>query len=152
MPAPSFVLFHGKRNYFFWNSLKNIMSDGEQPPFTQFSQNSDRKYDWIFLFNYDPNNEFPFTCIETDFFKGTDFPFFLINGHLCLQDRLKPRNLPKLSGSKFCVFAKVEAGNIYLNFLFFHYARYRYFHYITISFMLDVIMFMTVKSLFSLYY
>lgn len=81
-----------------------------EPPSTQSNAPSSRSYTWIFLFNYDPNNEYPFTCVNLSKFKGTDFPFDLISGHLGLEDRLKPRELMGISGQRFCLFAKVEEG------------------------------------------
>lgn len=74
---------------------------------------SQRVYLWIFLFRADPDEEQPFSCHLIDKFKGSDFPFYLISGHLSLSERLKPRKLESLTDAKHCIFAKVEDG-IYL--------------------------------------
>ena len=84
------------------------MSDDDQPPpSTQVSTQSRRSYAWIFLFKYDPNSEFPFSCVSIKKLKGNDFPHHVISGHLGLGDRQKVR---QLAGSKQCIFAKVEEG------------------------------------------
>lgn len=84
------------------------MSD--PPPETQRNKQTCRTYLWVFLFHYDPDNEFPFSSVLLHHFKGTDFPFEVITGHLGLDDRLKPRNLSRLPGPKYCIFAKAEDG------------------------------------------
>lgn len=86
------------------------MSGIESPPLTQQSSGSQRIYSWVFLFEININNENPFICLSLDHFRNTDFPFELINGHMGLSDRLKPRNLSGLPGSKYYIFAKVEQG------------------------------------------
>lgn len=88
------------------------MADDEAPP-TQVGKESGRKYQWVFLFNFDPDNETPFSWVSLDHFNGTDFPFNLISGHLGLEDRLKPRGLPGLAQSKYGIFAKVETGQFW---------------------------------------
>ena len=82
----------------------------EPPDATQPGSSSKRVYLWAILFHYDANNEHPFCSVSLDHFKGTSFPFDLINGHLGLDDRLKAREIPKLPGAKYCLFAKVEKG------------------------------------------
>lgn len=89
------------------------MSDVEPPPQTQSTAVSNRVYNWVFLFNFDLDNEFPFTCVLLEHLKrGPDFPFHLISGHLGLADRLKPREFSGLQGGKYCVFSKIELGKI----------------------------------------
>ena len=82
----------------------------EVPEGTQVGSTSSRTYLWAILFHYDANNEHPFSTVSLDHFKGTNFPFYLINGHLGLEERLKPRELSRLPGHKYCLFAKVEKG------------------------------------------
>lgn len=85
------------------------MSALEAPPLTQSSDISRRIYSGVFLFHHDPDDEFPFSSVNLDQFKGTDFPFELINGHLGMNDRLKPRILSRITG-KNSIFAKIESG------------------------------------------
>lgn len=87
------------------------MESPAPPPPTQAAQHSCRRYLWVFLFNHDPNEEFPFSSVPIDQFDGTDFPHGLIKGHLGLEDRIKPRELYR--GVKHCIFAKVEEGRGY---------------------------------------
>lgn len=82
----------------------------ETPPLTQVTAGSQRNYLWIILFTFDVDTEFPFICLSLDHFKGTDFPWHLISGHLGPSDRMKPRLLTGLPGQKYTLFAKVEAG------------------------------------------
>ena len=90
------------------------MSDVDLPPPTQSSALSHRTYLWVILFNFDPDNEEPFSVVSLHHFKGSDFPFNLITGHLGSEDRQKPRNLSTLSGAKYCIFAKIEEGKKYI--------------------------------------
>lgn len=82
----------------------------EAPEATQSSSKSSRTYSWAILFHYDANNEFPFSTVSLDHFKGTNFPFQLMTGHLSLEERLKPREFSRLPGTKYAIFAKVENG------------------------------------------
>ena len=91
------------------------MSEEDEPSPTQMGSNSSRRYSWCIVFHYDVNDEFPFSVIKLEKFKGTDFPFDLITGHLGLADRLKPRNLPKFRGQIHCIFAKVEKGKFFIS-------------------------------------
>ena len=86
-------------------------SDTREPA-TQDQCQSHQKYVSVFLFHYDLNTEKPFNSVSLDNFEGTDFPFHLIKGHLSLADRLKPRELSRLPGSKYCVFTKCEKGSL----------------------------------------
>lgn len=89
------------------------MSDEDTPPLTQSSASSNRKYLWVILFRFDPDNEAPFIVASLDHFKGSDFPFHLISGHFGMEDRLKPRYLSSLPDRKLCVFAKIEEGSFF---------------------------------------
>lgn len=82
----------------------------ETPPQTQLTSGSQRKYLWIILFTFDVDVEAPFICLSLDHFQGTDFPWYLISGHLGQSDRMKPRLLSRLPGPKYTVFAKIESG------------------------------------------
>ena len=103
------------------------MSDNERdpleepPPATQVSNPSDRNYVNVFLFKYDVDTEHPFSCYSLDYFKGSDFPFEVINSHMDLTDRLKPRQLSSLPGSKYCLFAKCEQGIFTIVVMHFHF-------------------------------
>lgn len=93
------------------NILLMIMSEVDEPhPRSQ----SQRDYLWAFLFCVDPNEERPFSSVLLKNFLGSDFPFNLISGHLSLSDRLQPRKLSKLPGSKYCLFAKIEDGKFWI--------------------------------------
>lgn len=82
----------------------------QQPVSTQISGQSVRSYSCCILFHFDVNDEFPFTSLPLDQFKGSDFPFNLITGHLGLGDRMQPRNFSRLPGHRYCLFAKLEEG------------------------------------------
>lgn len=82
----------------------------ESPQATQLDNSTNRTYVSVFLFNYDLDSETPFSWVYLNQFEGSDFPFNLINGRLSLDERLKPREMSKLPGSKYCVFAKCEEG------------------------------------------
>ena len=86
------------------------MSTQDEPPATQTESESKRKYDWVFLFHFDTDDDTPFQCVPLQKFEGSDFPFNVINGHMSLGDRLRPRDLCIFPGEKFCIFAKIETG------------------------------------------
>ena len=89
----------------------------EPPPSTQVSQPSNRNYAAVLLFTYDIDNDQPFISVPLNHFEGSDFPLDVINGHMGLSDRLKPRQLSGLPGSKYCIFAKCEEGTFFcINF------------------------------------
>ena len=96
----------------------------ETPPQTQITSGSQRNYLWIILFAFDVDNESPFTCLSLDHFKGTDFPWHLISGHLGPSDRMKPRQLSALPGPKYAVFAKVESGKVKIYFVLYFAGNY----------------------------
>lgn len=107
--------FDEKKNHYlnslFFLRLCFIMAaESEHPPSTQVLNPSIRSYVAVFLFNYELDNQHPFSSVSLDNFEGTDFPFNLINGHMGLADRLKARTLSRLPGSKYCIFAKCEEG------------------------------------------
>lgn len=91
----------------------------EEPPATQVSNPSSRKYVAVFLFHFDLDDDKPFSSVSLNNFEDTDFPFNVINGHMGLSDRLKPRQLSRLPGSKYCIFAKCEAGTYVFHFFCF---------------------------------
>lgn len=96
--------------------LDDNRDDRDQPPATQLSKPSSRKYGAVFLFNFDVDNEKPFSSVSLENFERTDFPFGLMSGHLGLSDRVKPRKLSRLPGSKYCIFAKCEEGRLLIIF------------------------------------
>lgn len=83
---------------------------GDVPAGTQSMKPSSRKYAAVFLFHFDLDNEKPFSSVSLEHFEGTDFPFELISGPLSMSERLKPRELSRLPGSRYCIFAKCEQG------------------------------------------
>ena len=86
------------------------MGETDPPAATQDSKLSRRIYSAVILFNYDVDEENPFSTTLLSHLTGTDFPFEVINSHLSLSDRLKPRSLSKFPGKKMCIFAKIEEG------------------------------------------
>ena len=102
----------------------------DPPPATQASSHSNREYVAVFLFEYDIDTEQPFSSVTLDNFQGSDFPFEVINGHMGLSDRLKPRSLSRLPGRKFCIFAKCEEGRIKVQFIWFFIAPRQLFIFI----------------------
>lgn len=90
------------------------MSDLDEPQ-PQSQSQSQRNYLWAIMFRADPDEERPFSSVLLKNFAGSDFPFDLISGHLSLSDRLQPRKLSKLPGSRYCLFAKVEDGKVLLH-------------------------------------
>ena len=70
------------------------------------------KYLWVVLFIWQLNEEFPFSVLSLDVFKGTEFPMYLINGPLSKKSRMDKYTLAKLAGKKYSIFMKIQEGRI----------------------------------------
>lgn len=79
-----------------------------QPPATQTSSRSKVVYNWVFLFMYNIEVEFPFSCVHLRDLEDSEFPFNLIDGPLDEESRKKPFEL--FSGLNYCLFAKIQEG------------------------------------------
>ena len=65
-------------------------------------------YRWVFLFLYNVEVEYPFSCENVKDLECSGFPFHLLEGPLDDESRTVPYQL--FTGQKFCVFAKVQSG------------------------------------------
>ena len=74
------------------------------------SDKSNMVYFWVILFCQNENLEFPFSIVNLENFKDSNFPFSLITGSLSNESRRKFFNLDRLSGKDFSIFGKIEKG------------------------------------------
>ena len=81
------------------------------PPPTQTESKSKVVYNWVFLFMYNVEVEYPFSCYHLNDLEGTEFPFKFIDGPLDDETRKKPFHL--VSGQNYCLFAKIQCGKIF---------------------------------------
>ena len=75
---------------------------------------SSTNYQWVILFLYDEDTEFPFSCVPLVNLENTNFPFRVIDGSMDASIRREPIALSYFGGEKkYCVFAKIEEGIIF---------------------------------------
>lgn len=79
-----------------------------QPESTQTSMKSKVVYKWVFLFMYNIEVEFPFSCFHLKDLEDTEFPFKFVEGPLDDESRKIPFKL--FSGQNYCLFSKIEHG------------------------------------------
>ena len=85
--------------------------DEDHPPSTQLTRKSSTVYNWVILFLYDENTEYPFSCVSLASLENSNFPFHVIDGSMNADIRQEPMHLSGLEGSqRYCIFAKIEAG------------------------------------------
>lgn len=79
---------------------------------TEASQGRPSKveYRWVILFMYNAEVEYPFSCEHVKDLEASGFPFYLVDGPLDDESRTVPFQL--FSGRKFCLFAKIQNGNL----------------------------------------
>ena len=83
------------------------------PDPTQGSSRSKVVYHWVFLFMYNIEVEYPFSCVHINDLEDSEFPFNLIDGPLDDESRKVPFLL--FSGLNYCLFSKIEEGKILKN-------------------------------------
>ena len=83
-------------------------SPAEFPAPTQGTVSSKISYHCVFLFMYNAEVEFPFSCVKLKDLVNTSFPFNLVEGSLDDESRKTPFNL--FGTQQYCLFAKVQDG------------------------------------------
>ena len=83
--------------------------DDNFPASTQAASKSSVVYNWVFLFMYSPDVEFPFSSVNVQELSKTNFPFDHVDGPLDDKSRMTPFEL--FPSQHYCLFAKVEKGN-----------------------------------------
>ena len=83
-----------------------------QVPLTQEVVQSEVKYTWCILFEYDINLQCPFNIMKLKTFLGTDFPWKSISGEMTKESRIKLHEFSAMPGKKFFVFAKIQYGKL----------------------------------------
>lgn len=80
------------------------------PQPTQPSGKSSTVYQWVILFLYDEDTEFPFSSVPLENLEKSNFPFHVIDGSMNASIRTEPILLSGFGEKKFCIFAKIEKG------------------------------------------
>ena len=106
-PLFIWVLFFGLRPSFEKKKMPNL------PPPTQTALRSKVVYHWVFLFMYNIEVEFPFSCVHVKDLEDSEFPFDLVDGPLDDESRKRPFHL--FSGLNYCLFAKIQEGKSTIN-------------------------------------
>ena len=70
------------------------------------------KYNWVVLFLWRVNEEYPYTTVPLRHFDESEFPFNLIYGSLTNESRQERFDLPRLPGRIYSVFCKIEKGKL----------------------------------------
>lgn len=69
-------------------------------------------YGHVILFMWHISKEYPFSVTSLAHFKGSDFPFNVINGPLSDEDRQIKHKLTRLQGQDYSVFCKIEQSRV----------------------------------------
>lgn len=87
------------------------------PQATQTSGKSKIVYNWVMLFMYNIDVEYPFSVYHVKDLEETEFPFHYVDGPLDDNARKEPFLL--FSGQRYCLFSKIEQGMFFTMFVSF---------------------------------